>query len=227
MAGTTKRLFHFTCTKWALTAIRDRRLKGAQLDNTNDVFDLLPFREDPQNSFQEYSRWRSAPDWIMLCLSATCTNPLLWGHYADKGKGMCLGFDVIVDRGRGSLVPAFIEVDYKTDRIKTGYEHPQLGGRLSLLNPSLAYGVVKNSGWEYEKEWRTWRRIEGEPQDPVTRLHYFPFDGGMTLREILVGPRCEDDDIKSRIERLTADYDPKPQISSTRLSSFDFRIERE
>ena len=41
MVGTTKRLYHFTCTKWALTAIRDRRLKGAQLDNTNDVFDLL------------------------------------------------------------------------------------------------------------------------------------------------------------------------------------------
>ena len=85
--------------------------------------------------------------------------------------------------GRESLLPTFIEVDYKPDRIETGYEHPQLRGRQSFLAPGISYGIVKNSGWEYEKEWRTWRSIKGEPQDPVTRLYYFPFDGDMTLRE--------------------------------------------
>ncbi|NKK82626.1 DUF2971 domain-containing protein [Rhizobium leguminosarum bv. viciae] len=30
----------------------------------------------------------------LLCMSTTWQEPLLWSHYADKHKGMCLGFDV-------------------------------------------------------------------------------------------------------------------------------------
>ena len=30
----------------------------------------------------------------MLCFSFKWSNPVLWAHYADKHKGICLGFDV-------------------------------------------------------------------------------------------------------------------------------------
>ena len=30
----------------------------------------------------------------ILCFCRTKRNPVLWSHYADKHKGMCLGFDV-------------------------------------------------------------------------------------------------------------------------------------
>lgn len=30
----------------------------------------------------------------LLCFCETWQSPLLWNHYADRHKGICLGFDV-------------------------------------------------------------------------------------------------------------------------------------
>ena len=220
----TKQLYHFTSAKYALKAIRDRRLKATELDKTNDPFELQPYRSETQESFQEYSRWRTAMSWAMLCLSETYKNPLLWGHYADRCKGICLGFDVITDDG--GPVPRAFQVDYQPVRVKSGYKHPQIGDSPFLL-PGLNYGLVKFRGWEYEKEWRIWGQKDGLESDPVAGLYYFAFESWLTLCQILIGPYCEEDDIKRRLETLTAGYpDPKPKIISTRLASSTFEIEK-
>lgn len=50
-----EKLYHFTCTKWALTAIRDRRLKATDPDNANDLFEFFPRQweteEDRETAF--------------------------------------------------------------------------------------------------------------------------------------------------------------------------------
>jgi len=33
----------------------------------------------------------------LLCFSKNWHNPVLWGHYADKHRGICLGFDMPED----------------------------------------------------------------------------------------------------------------------------------
>lgn len=30
----------------------------------------------------------------MLCFSEAWSDPLIWAHYSDKHKGLCLGFDI-------------------------------------------------------------------------------------------------------------------------------------
>ena len=37
-------LYHFLSTKYALKAVRDRRLKATELDNTNDLFECFPYQ---------------------------------------------------------------------------------------------------------------------------------------------------------------------------------------
>ena len=218
-------LYHFTPTKYALKAIRDRRLKATELDKANDPFELLPYRNETRESFQEYSRCRTAMDWVMLCLSKTYKNPLLWGHYADKGKGICLGFDVIVNDG--SPVPRAFEVDYKTDRIEAGYKYCGLEEGKEIFFPSkLMPGLIKFREWEYEEEWRMWGDKAGLELNPITGLYFFPFEDRLTLRKILIGPRCEEENIERRLERLIGDYDPKPKIFYTRRSLSAFEIER-
>lgn len=223
------RLYHFLPTKWALEDIKEHRLKAVDLDEANDLFELLPYKNEMQVSFQEHSRWRTNVDWRMLCLSETCESPLMWGHYADNGKGMCLGFNVIVDSG--GLVPEAIKVDYRPDRIERGYVHPQLKGRESLLADGLSYGLVKFNGWEYEQEWRIWRKksyLLLEPRsEPMTDLYFFPFDESLKLAEILIGPRCEEESITGKLESLCAEYpDPRPQIRDTQLSLPEYRVKR-
>ena len=73
-----------------------------------------------------------------------------------------------------------------------------------------------------------WSKKDGLELDPMTGLYFFPFSGGLELREILIGFCCEERDMKQRIERLIAEYtDPKPAVFFTRpsISTFDFAIE--
>ena len=89
-------------------------------------------------------------DWVMLCLSKTYKNPLLWGHYADKGKGICLGF-CVNDKSKDTI----FEVQYETCRIGGDYRVPAIG-ILNEISSLLPRGIVKSYHWAYEKEWRMW-----------------------------------------------------------------------
>lgn len=215
-------LYYFTRTKWALTAIRDRRLKATNPDDTNDLFEFFPRQWENVKAREsaQWFRWRETQgddlSMRILCFSKTCTNPLLWGHYAEKGKGICLGFDV-----NGGAYP----VCYKPHRIAPGDQifREEFAIHVSWSEPAF----VKSKYWEHEEEWRMLAPVDRLYLCPMTGLFYFPFQGRMTLREILIGPRCEEgnSNIRYQLEKLITDYDPKPNIVSMRLSSSDFRVE--
>jgi len=79
-------------------------------------------------------------------------NILMWSHYADGHKGICLEFDflfdpfkkarkVIYSRGFPSIDPMRL-IDYKD---KLGHE---------TLKPLF----TKDEGWSYEQEWRVFHK---------------------------------------------------------------------
>ena len=77
----------------------------------------------------------------MAALSSTCDNPLLWAHYADSHRGVCLGFRV----ERSIDLKALLEVKYQDTP-------PVWRGEDSDLIQKIF--CTKWSHWEYEKEWR-------------------------------------------------------------------------
>ena len=181
----TERLYYFTCTKYALEGIQKRRLKATQLDKTNDPFELLACRSESVEGMEteEYFRWRHSLDWRMLCLSKTYKNPLMWGHYADKGKGICLGFDVIIDDG--SPVPRAFEVDYQPARVRPDYEPPGLASIPSSLKFWLNTRLVKSRDWAYEKEWRMWVHTHDDLTfDTDKDMYFIPFKNRLTLEPL-------------------------------------------
>ena len=83
--------------------------------------------------------------------------------------------------------------------------------------------------WEHEEEWRIGAQEKTLELDPTTGLYFYPFKNQLKLREILIGVRCEEENIERRFERLIDDDkypDPKPEIIRTRLSSSSFKIEK-
>jgi hypothetical protein len=56
----------------------------------------------------------------MLCFSRDWHNPVQWSHYADKHRGICLGFDV----PDSLLVP----VQYTKEPPKLNWDAIELGG---------------------------------------------------------------------------------------------------
>jgi hypothetical protein len=90
------RVYKFLSCKYGLKVIRERRLKISEVRSLNDPFDLLPFDlSDPDlRRAVVASRNDIGRDRGLLCFSQDWHNPVLWAHYAESHKGLCLGFDV-------------------------------------------------------------------------------------------------------------------------------------
>src|SRR6266853_3861048 len=93
------RVYHFLSAQYALKNLYEHRMKISTVTDLNDPFELLCFnlenmcdREGFATAIEEFSR-----RFGVLCFSRSWSNPLLWAHYSDKHKGICLGFDVLLD----------------------------------------------------------------------------------------------------------------------------------
>ena len=80
----------------------------------------------------------------IYCVSTTCDDVLMWAHYADSHRGICLEFD-----GFGSLMAEAQQVEYVQTR-------PSINPYLSddpVAMMEKAF-LTKAEQWKYEAEWR-------------------------------------------------------------------------
>ena len=145
MQPSHKVYYHFLPAKYALSGIEKRRLKVATFDDVNDPFELLGInlgskktRKQNRDIRKRLREWRDRmkAKYGMLCFSSGWNNPLLWSHYADKHRGIGLGF--CVDELR--------EVTYRQERLPRQEWNPAKD-----VQPVL---WTKFQHWEYEAEHR-------------------------------------------------------------------------
>ena len=174
------RLYHFTSEHFGLEAIRDSRLKIARINELNDPFEFLGLALD-KNGRKHLHNWKKTfgEQFGMISMSFVWQHPLLWGHYADKHKGLCLGFDV-PDRGR------FKKVSYVSQRPTLA----QIGrNTLDELDGKDLQKLLfsKFEAWEYETEFRAFCRLD--EKDPVNDHYYMKFSKVLKLAQVIVGER--------------------------------------
>ena len=175
-------LFHFICEKHGLDDIRNRRLKISEIQDLNDPFELIPFKlsnKDLRDALHKTKEQISSNRGI-LCFSKTWSNPVLWSHYADKHRGLCLGFNV-PSNGPGNIP---MDVEYTAERLDS-----------KILRPPLNETVVKRllstkfAHWEYENEARVFVNLD--KKDPKTNLYFTYFSDSLKLVQVIVGARSE------------------------------------
>jgi hypothetical protein len=90
------RLYHYLEAKWALDDIRRRRLKVSYIPDMNDPYELKSarFNDGTSQMALEQTMAENAEKYSGLCFSRSWNNILMWSHYAEKHKGICLGSDV-------------------------------------------------------------------------------------------------------------------------------------
>ncbi|HEY8159194.1 MAG TPA: DUF2971 domain-containing protein [Methylobacter sp.] len=93
--------------------------------------------------YTEDSPLRSPASAKMTCFSEDPRITLMWSHYSDFHKGICLGFR------RKSLEEASIL--YK---VKYNQRIPTIPKNATLFEKSIKGFQTKSKDWEYEKEWR-------------------------------------------------------------------------
>ncbi|KGO93263.1 DUF2971 domain-containing protein [Flavobacterium subsaxonicum] len=116
----------------------------------------------------------------VCCFAGNESNLLLWSHYSNAHKGVCLRFDALKD-------PDFfvfpLPVNYQSEY--PNYNH--LGDRQDILKSLI---LTKSNHWKYEEEQRILKTND-------VGLHQFKKPA---LVEITFGCRCTEEEIKKYIE---------------------------
>ncbi|MCP2121519.1 UNVERIFIED_ORG: hypothetical protein J2Y93_001564 [Pantoea agglomerans] len=123
----------------------------------------------------------------VLSLAQDCNCPLMWSHYADNHKGLCLGY-TIPDKAKVKIRP--INYTSNSRDIKTSQILKMLNGDTNAkLEIEKAIFLRKASPWQYEKEWRMISKIGKQ-------------NASLYLSDIIFGMRCKDTTIYTIMKSL-------------------------
>jgi hypothetical protein len=169
-------------------ALKDLEYMWCNTSLFNRFRTLQEFKEDAgfgkQLALNDALVFRSLVDFKLkrlgvLCLTANSNSTLMWAHYADKFKGVCLGFDsraqVFKSSHFGSL-SGIVEVDY----FDGPRQQKKPTGDLAHVRRAA---TIKSREWEYEREFRCFRDL-GTSFDGI----YKKFQVS-DLKEVILGPR--------------------------------------
>ncbi|MDB5435478.1 MAG: hypothetical protein JWR47_1735, partial [Phenylobacterium sp.] len=169
------RVYHFLPRCWAFDDLRRRRLRISNLESLNDPFEFLGFALPDKVMRARVLNWRRqlAQRNGLLCFSRAWSSPLLWSHYGERHRGMCLGFDIpdtlvhsvryVAARGSAKLL-ARIDADEAGDIAAEAMQ--------DLL-------FMKFKGWEYEDEVRAFVRLDRDESGE----YFQDFSDELRLRE--------------------------------------------
>lgn len=167
-----------------------------------------------------FDDWKKGHDEIGVCsFSNNAMSPLLWSHYADEHKGVCLlyGFEkeFLNDRnvfiGMSSVVYGQNVV---TDWLQTALIDPH-NPKKFLIELIKIYQTTKGEDWGYEKEDRIIRREAGRLAIPAG-----------SLLQVCFGLRTPQEDI-DLITKLARDYSGCTTFCRMVHGDTDFGLEME
>src|SRR5208282_4947339 len=168
----------FLNDRYGLEALRQRRIKVSRINELNDPFELLAPSLSDRETRHGFTKLKNnlARTRGLLCFSKDWTNPVLWSHYADSHRGLCLGF---------SFAHEVIHVRYRRKRLRI--KIPSL-----LSDPEKERIVMeclstKFIHWQYEKEVRAFVNLA--ERDSNTGHYFFDFCESMTITHVIVGAR--------------------------------------
>jgi hypothetical protein len=169
------RVYHFLDAKFGLVNVKDRRLKVSLFDSVNDPFELLCHSLGDRELRRRMGLFKAhtAAGAGMICFSKSMNSPVQWAHYAERHKGVCLGFEV---------PDKFLEeVNYVSERVDFRREKPWDAVVDSRVQEFL---LTKYDHWSYEQEVRMFGELKVSDS---SGLFFQPFSEDMVLKEVIVG----------------------------------------
>jgi hypothetical protein len=184
-----KRVYKFTSALYGISNLEKKRLKLSTVDDLNDPFDLCPL--DTTNPVISEAAKALTLDFrettATLCLSRNWDNLLLWSHYGDSHKGICLGFD-ISDGEPGANYNTDVRYQPNLLQIRCWEDLPDVADRLRR---------TKHESWSYEQEVRMFAGLNDPPEVVGERkLYWIDFGPDLVLKEVIIGAQCSPTDSK-------------------------------
>jgi hypothetical protein len=168
-------------------AHRDRDYRRQILNRfSEDFLKLIP------------NRWRT------YCLTPTPDSTLMWSHYADNHRGICLQFAL-----GHPLFGSAQKVEYLSS-------YPKWAPQSLLDGSSQRVLLTKSDDWEYEQEYR----IIGIRPRPEIREHPLLLDGDYlrlpegSLRAVIIGCEADFEEVAGVIRRNAPDLETRRAVRS-------------
>jgi hypothetical protein len=178
----------------------------ARIDELNDPFEFLgvelsdpDFRKALTATKRDLSKGNG-----LLCFSKSWRHPMLWGHYADKHRGICLGFDTNGEK--------LGQVSYVNSRFPKP-DNP----RTEAFVKKLLFS--KFAHWSYEDEYRFYVSLNEQENG----LYFVPFSDELTLKQVIVGSESgvTRTELASALKELAASveqFKARPAFKSFRIA---------
>ena len=174
------RAYHFIDCQYGLDNIRRKRLKVSRLQDLNDPFELLALElpdKRVRNAFSEVKEQLHKNRGI-LCFSEKWSNPVMWSHYAEKHRGLCLVFE-IPEKLLASISYSQKRLKDVLDKLFSNLQEVQEDAMARIL-------TTKFSHWKYEKERRLFVGLDTPDE---FGNHFVDFSEQLKLVGVIVGPR--------------------------------------
>jgi hypothetical protein len=204
---------------YELINLRTNRNTSEDFKNMKAAAKFEKFRDPNASEDYEYKKVIAAEivniihnefkDYGVLCLSDTWNSVLMWSHYADQHRGICIEYNTSGYRQFGIYPISYtsnrnIEI---IDIIKWKNENDQD----SKLYVRDAFFFRKSAYWKDENEFRMIKEIHGE------------LDLDLPISAIYCGYKCEDDVLLAAL--LAKRHDVK--LFKVKASDNSFKLDRD
>ncbi len=181
LLSASMRAYKFLDAQFGLKSLYEKRLKISEIHELNDPFELTPYDLTDRIQREAFLNTRDqlARRFGMLCFSGAWSDPVIWAHYSDKHKGICLGFEIPVGRDIAKAV-SYVPVPrpLPADFLDLASEEKMAFVRAMLF--------TKYSNWDYEHEIRVWAQLDDEEDG----FYFAGFGEELRLVEVITGARC-------------------------------------
>jgi Protein of unknown function (DUF2971) len=216
-------LYKYLPAEYGFRTIEDKMVKLSTIGELNDIYDcsrLAPPSAGWPNYFSEDQFDKVVRQlhqkYGLLCLSKKTSSPALWGHYAQGGKGLALGFDCsrfVNGQAIGVLY----------DDARPAIELPRTA-EMSVMEAAILRQTfqMKSSEWVYEQEVRLVLSLDDDNCVPKAGMYFFRFTL-TAIQEVITGPRFSDDAYLRRL--LNTHIDSAVRIRTAQEIPGSYRLD--
>lgn len=177
------RIYHLLPAEFAINNIALKCMKISRYDDLNDPFELMSgnLGDKDLRIALTLIKKEFQKEHGLLCFSKSWKNPVLWSHYADKHRGIALGFDV------DDLYLTYVK--YSNKRLDIKFNDGKILDHVdhAFIDKLLC---TKYKHWEYEEELRL--HVDMEKMKDENGIYFLDFESAnIELKEVILGHSCE------------------------------------
>jgi hypothetical protein len=196
-------LYRFMGASRALESIQKRRFKVGRVREFNDPFEWTlamegyrPEGESVADSVVEHLVDHAHSNYGIICFSSTASEPVLWGHYGEKHKGVAFEVDYLVEPDK------LIRMTYSEKRPimdVNRLKDPAINEYLIPIFKQILF--QKSPGWAYEQEYRAYERLRDCEAEDGNYFKRIPDD---FLARVILGFQCDlkEDEVQKALQTV-------------------------